>query len=117
MACTRSAPRTRRSAARWPDLPAPVELHDAAARREMTQAQVAEKAGISTSQVSKYLRGVRPITTDELDLLCEAIGIGFERLVVEASHRTRGRHGNMGEGAAQGEFGAPVRGESGWWER
>lgn len=75
------------------------------------------KAGVSTSQVSKYLRGVRPITTDELDLLCEAIGIGFERLVVEASHRTRGRHGNMGEGAAQGEFGAPVRGESGWWER
>ena len=92
-------------------------LREGVARREMTQAQVAEKAGISTSQVSKYLRGVRPITTDELDLLCEAIGISFERLVVEASHRTRGRHGNMGEGAAQGEFGAPVRGESGWWER
>ena len=71
-------------------------LREAVARREMTQARVAEKAGISTSQVSKYLRGVRPITIDELDRLCSSIGINFERLIVEAVHRTRA--------------------EGGWWE-
>ena len=106
-------------------------LREGVARREVTQAQVAEKAGISTSQVSKYLRGVRPITTDELDLLCEAIGISFERLVVEAAYRTRGRHrGWEREGEGEGEGGeprpvdeirrileSPPRGESGWWER
>lgn len=104
-------------------------LREGVARREVTQAQVAEKAGISTSQVSKYLRGVRPITTDELDLLCEAIGISFERLVVEAAYRTRGRHRGW-EREGEGEGGeprpvdeirrileSPSRGESGWWER
>lgn len=98
-------------------------LREGVARREVTQAQVAEKAGISTSQVSKYLRGVRPITTDELDLLCEAIGISFERLVVEAAYRTRGRHrgGEGGEPRPVDELRrileSPPRGESGWWER
>mgnify|MGYP001115703991 CR=1 FL=1 len=67
-------------------------LREAVARREMTQAQVAEKAGISTSQVGKYLRGVRPITIDELDRVCLAIGTSFERLIVEAAYRTRGRN-------------------------
>lgn len=89
-------------------------LREAVARLEMTQAQVAEKAGISTSQVGKYLRGVRPITIDELDRVCLAVGTSFERLIVEAAYRTRGR--NEPADAVRRTLEAPVRGGNGWWE-
>ncbi len=89
-------------------------LREAVARRELTQAQVAEKAGISTSQVGKYLRGVRPITVDELDRLCDSIGVSFERLIVEAAYRTRGRAEPADE--VRRILESPSHGEGGWWE-
>lgn len=100
-------------------------LRESVARRELTQAQVAEKSGISTSQVSKYLRGVRPITVDELDRVCSAIGVSFERLIVEAAYRTRGRKSAGPSGHEIDDrpaddvrriLEAPPRGEEGWWE-
>lgn len=101
-------------------------LREAVARREMTQAEVARRSGVSTSQVSKYLRGVRPITIDELDQLCGAIGISFERIIVEAAYRTRDRHmkavtenevDDRPVDEVRRVLESPSRGEAGWWDR
>ncbi len=100
-------------------------LREAVARREMTQAEVGQKAGISTSQVSKYLRAIRPITIDELDNICRAIGVSFERLIVEAGYRTRDRYSAVsGDGIddrpadeVRRVLESPSRGEGGWWDR
>lgn len=49
----------------------------------MTQAQLAEKTGISQSQLSKQLRGIRAINMDEFGLLCNALGLNMAKTVSE----------------------------------
>lgn len=50
----------------------------------MTQMQLSEKSGISQSQLSKQLRGIRAINIDELDAICEALGVSMESILESA---------------------------------
>jgi len=51
---------------------------------EKTQAEVAEAAGMSQSQLSKYLRAVRTLTLDELDDLCQVLDMQLLDVVARA---------------------------------
>ena len=53
-------------------------------RTSKTQAEVAEAAGMSQSQLSKYLRAVRTLTADELDDLCTALELRLIDVVTRA---------------------------------
>ncbi|HEY9266135.1 MAG TPA: helix-turn-helix transcriptional regulator [Microbacterium sp.] len=57
----------------------------------MTQEQVGEASGISQSQVSKYLRGVRVPDVDQLDALCDALGLDIAAVVATAKRQRRTR--------------------------
>ncbi|MDF2554106.1 MAG: putative transcriptional regulator [Microbacterium sp.] len=50
----------------------------------MTQGQVGQASGISQSQVSKYLRGVRVPDVDSLDALCTALSLNVDVVVADA---------------------------------
>jgi transcriptional regulator with XRE-family HTH domain len=56
-----------------------------------TQAQVGADAGVSQSQLSKYLRGTRVPHLDVLDAICRALGVDVGALVADASSRRRKR--------------------------
>ena len=61
------------------------EILDAAyVESGLTQRAVGAAAGISQSQVSKLLRGVRVPDVDELAALCEALGVQLLDVVGEA---------------------------------
>lgn len=44
------------------------------ARYGITQQQMAEAVGVSQSQLSKMVRGTKPIDLDQLAAMCEALG-------------------------------------------
>lgn len=56
----------------------------------ITQQQLAESLGVTQSQVSKYLRGERVLTVDQLDVLCLSLSLSIS-LVVDAADRARKR--------------------------
>ena len=76
-------------------------LRAARARRNVTQAELAKAAEVSQSQVSKMLLGSRPITVDQLDLMCQALRIDIVDVLVEADRETRGRAGVTEEVSAE----------------
>lgn len=53
----------------------------------MKQAELGARAGISQSQVSKYLRGERVLTVDELDALCSTLGLKIATVIRVANAR------------------------------
>lgn len=58
----------------------------AAAREEkgITQSELADMTGISQSQLSKQLRGLRAINLDEIRLICNALGISMASIFQKA---------------------------------
>ena len=50
------------------------ELRSLQARVQVTQADLADAAGISQSQMSKVLRGKRPLTLGQFAAACERLG-------------------------------------------
>lgn len=50
----------------------------------ISQKAIAEGSGISQSQVSKLLRGVRVINVDQLDALCSVLGLSIVDVVRQA---------------------------------
>jgi len=54
------------------------------AQHRVTQAELAESIGVSQSQLSKMVRGVRPIDLDQLDGMCIALGVDTGDLIKEA---------------------------------
>jgi transcriptional regulator with XRE-family HTH domain len=54
-----------------------------------TQGDVGAAAGISQSQVSKLLRGVRVPDVDELEALCDALDLDVVEVVREAVQKRR----------------------------
>lgn len=50
----------------------------------MNQSEVGDRAGVSQSQVSKYLRGVRSPNIDVLDALCRALNLDVADVVAAA---------------------------------
>ncbi|NLP82563.1 helix-turn-helix transcriptional regulator [Microbacterium sp. CFH 90308] len=62
-------------------------LDDAWLESGLTQGQLGAAAGISQSQVSKYLRGTRVPDIDKLDALCDALGLDVAAVVAGAQAR------------------------------
>lgn len=54
------------------------------ARYGVTQTQMAEAVGVSQSQLSKMIRGTRPIDLDQLAAMCEALGASPSKVLAEA---------------------------------
>ena len=50
----------------------------------VTQGELAEVVGISQSQISKLLRGTRVFNVDELDAVCQALGLDAGEVVATA---------------------------------
>jgi DNA-binding Xre family transcriptional regulator len=70
-----------------------VILSDAFAASEFTsQTALGKVAGISQSQLSKHLRGERPLTIDELDALCMALHLSIVDVVRRADYASPDRH-------------------------
>ncbi|AKK04564.1 putative transcriptional regulator [Corynebacterium mustelae] len=55
--------------------------------QKVTQAEIEKATGISQSQVSKQLRGLRPINIDELEKLCSALNLELIEVVAEAERQ------------------------------
>lgn len=72
-------PRTRRLSTAVADI-----LQAAFTASGHTQSHVADQAGISQSQLSKYLRGVRVPTIDVLDDLCRALELDVADVIRRA---------------------------------
>lgn len=53
------------------------------ARYDVAQADLAVLCDVSQSQFSKILRGVRPMTVDQMTVICEALGVDASELVSE----------------------------------
>jgi len=53
------------------------------ARYDVSQADLAVLCDVSQSQFSKILRGVRPMSVDQLAVICEALGLSTAELVDE----------------------------------
>lgn len=53
----------------------------------LTQGQLGARAGVSQSQISKYLRGVRVPDIDVLDAICRALDLDLVTVVAEARQR------------------------------
>lgn len=64
-------------------------LAEAFAASGLTQQQVGERAGISQSQTSKYLRGQRVPDLVTLDALCAALGLDIGEVVSSAAQGRR----------------------------
>ncbi len=62
-------------------------LRGAIAQHNISQAQLAIICDVSQSQFSKIIRGVRPMTVDQLVALSEALGIDLGALVAEITDR------------------------------
>lgn len=45
------------------------------ALRDMTQAQLAEKSGVSPTAIAEYEKGKRDLRTDTIRKICEALGV------------------------------------------
>ena len=60
------------------------QLRARRAHQEMTQQELAERTGISQSQLSKQLRGFRAINLDEFEAICDALDIAME-MIIEAA--------------------------------
>ena len=59
-------------------------LADAFAESGLSQRALGEAAGISQSQMSKYLRGERPMLIDDLDKVCFVLGLSIVDVVGRA---------------------------------
>lgn len=59
-------------------------LNHAKDRLDLNQDVLAAAVGISQSQVSRVLKGERPMTVPELLMLCEALGMSLEDLARRA---------------------------------
>ena len=56
-------------------------INDALRERAMTQVELAEQAGLSTTQMSRLLSGQRKVTAGELGVLADALGVSPSALL------------------------------------
>lgn len=62
---------------------AAARLRGLIARYEMSQDDLARLCDVSQSQFSKIIRGLRPLTIDQLAAICDALDIDLVELVTE----------------------------------
>ena len=84
-------------------LPGPITIEAASLLRQRiaelnrNQADVATDAGIPTSTLSRLLNAKKPIYLDQLDGLCNALGLEIGALLDSADQRSARRHLNAVE--------------------
>ena len=59
-------------------------LNDARLKHNVSQLQLQESTGISQSQLSKQLRGIRAINLDELEAICATLSISVKEVLILA---------------------------------
>lgn len=59
------------------------ELRGARAKRNVPQARLQQKLGLSQSAVSRRLNGLTPLTVGELFAACDVLGVNAAQLVAE----------------------------------
>ncbi|WP_193510435.1 helix-turn-helix transcriptional regulator [Cryobacterium sp. BB736] len=59
-------------------------LHRERLAQGVTLVQLAALVGVSQSQLSKQLRGERPLTLDEADRICRALGLTLADVIRDA---------------------------------
>lgn len=59
-------------------------LNDARLNHNVSQLQLQESTGISQSQLSKQLRGIRAINLDELEAICATLSISVKEVLILA---------------------------------
>lgn len=64
-------------------------LSDAISSRPVTQVQVAEMAGMSETQFSRTLRGLKVFTLEQLDSVCRALDLSLTEVVSHADNESR----------------------------
>lgn len=62
-------------------------LKDALKDADVSQERAGEAIGESQSQVSKYLRGDLALNVDQIQVLCDMLGLDFYRLMRDAEKR------------------------------
>lgn len=60
-------------------------LHDEMRSQGLPQFELGRLTGLSQSQISTYLRGVRGLTLDEADDLCRALGLTLLEVLTQAA--------------------------------
>lgn len=68
------------------------QLNARRAHQGLTQSQLEEATGISQSQLSKQLRGLRAINMDELAQLCAALDVSMESIIELAMQEMTGNN-------------------------
>jgi len=58
--------------------------NDARLNHNVSQLQLQESTGISQSQLSKQLRGIRAINLDELEAICATLSISVKEVLILA---------------------------------
>ncbi|TIH32692.1 XRE family transcriptional regulator [Subtercola vilae] len=61
------------------------------ARFSISQTEMAEEVGVNQSQLSKMIRGLRQITIDQLEIMCEVLDIDSGKLVAAADYAVADR--------------------------
>jgi DNA-binding Xre family transcriptional regulator len=69
-------------------------LRGVAARKSITNADLSKTVGVSTSQLSKVMRGEKQIDMDLLDALCMALGTEITDLLREAEEAVAAKAAN-----------------------
>lgn len=57
----------------------------------MTQKELESRTGISQGKISVGMRGIEPFTLDQLDAICEALGIDAASVIHEAQKERHSR--------------------------
>lgn len=64
-------------------------IDEARAAQHVSQAALGARVGLSQTQVSRVLRGVKPMTLPEFLGLCSALGLSPSDVMAQAEARTR----------------------------
>lgn len=67
-----------------------VQLKAEMAAQDLKQNQLATKAGISTSAMSRYMSGERKMTVEDFGNIAEALGLSYWELASRAQRRLDG---------------------------
>lgn len=62
-------------------------LHERMKARGISQAEAGEGIGVSQQQMSRYVRGERALNVDEIQALCDLLGLDFHELMRDAQDR------------------------------
>jgi Zn-dependent peptidase ImmA (M78 family)/transcriptional regulator with XRE-family HTH domain len=83
-------------------------INDALHERALTQVELAEQTGLSTTQMSRLLSGQRKLTAGELGVLADALGVSASRLLGRSEpERAWGAAARLGQAQYGGELAGP----------